>query len=40
VSTCSVSFTPAVTGSQKITAAYGGDAAYHGTSSGSTKVTT
>ena len=40
VSTCSVSFTPAVTGSQKVTAAYGGDAAYHGTSSGSTKVTT
>ena len=40
VSTCSVSFTPTVTGSQKITAAYGGDSVYHGTSSGTTKVTT
>jgi len=40
VSTCSVSFTPTVAGSQKITAAYGGDSVYHGTSSGTTKVTT
>ena len=38
VSTCTVSFTPTVAGSQKITAAYGGDSAYHGTSSGSTNV--